>query len=712
MIGIKPDLMPYNNIKCIKILLTVFICAFSQSILSQKVTVQVVKIKNVAESEWLILNEQFNPVFRDTEYFPDDSIPFSLESNRRYQLEISVSAVHKSDTVLYKLYLNGKLILLINSNIDPGDHFYYFYTGVPSEENKITGGTSADISNFPWQVYLQSGQFACGGSIISGNWIITAAHCTVDDLGNPIPAASMVVVVGANNPAGSLQSQRYSVSQVIANENFNHVTLANDIALLKVSRTITNTNATPVKLVSGNDDAKGLTDPGVLAYVTGYGLINVSPPTFPTSLQKVQLPIVSDAQARVVWPVIPSTDLMAGYLNGGRDACSGDSGGPLVVPYFNGFKLGGIVSWGSSNCDTYGGYTRVSLFESWISSKTGIEISFTPPAPAGDSIVCQGISSSNYSVGTVPGATSYEWQLFPSSAGTISVNAGQSSVSWNQSFTGKVYVMLRVIHNNSLSDWSLRNVHIAKNTRILSQSKDTILCAQKQLAIKVSADGYNLNYSWYRNDTLVQSGASNEVNLTSTSVKNTGSYISKITGSCGSATSLPVNLTVWPLTGITSLTPDSEVAFNGAIALNVTSVGHDLRYQWSKDSIPLYNVTGPAFVVQNADAGNTGLYQVSVKGTCGTVLSRNVYVYVKKKDYSGEPEVFVWPTLISNQFNVALSNDEYFNLLLFTTNGRLLKEITRCRYVTPVNTEHLPPGLYIVTVYNSNFRKSIKLIKN
>ncbi len=694
-----------------RILLFSIICFFSLSVLSQKASVQMVKTLNVAESEWQILDEQFLPVFKGCEYFRDDSISFFLGANQRYQLEISVSAVHRSDTSLYRLYINGEPVLLINSDIDPGDHFFYFYTGIRQEESKITGGASADISNFPWQVYLESGNFRCGGTIISGNWVLTAAHCTIDDLGNAIPAASMDVIVGANSPASGLQGKKYFVSQVIANENFNHNTLVNDIALLKISQTINYPNAAPIKLVSALDAAAGLTAPGVLAWITGYGLIVANPPVFPTTLQKVQLPIVSNTQASVVWPVIPSTDLMAGYLNGGKDACSGDSGGPLVVPYFNGFKLGGIVSWGSGNCNTYGAYTRVSLFESWISSNTGIEISFTPPVPAGDSIICPGIATSNYSVGTVAGATSYEWQLLPAEAGTVSANSGQATVSWNPSFSGKVIVMLRVNHNNSLSDWSVLNVHLARQTKILGQTKDTILCAKQPVMLKVTSDGYNLIYSWFRNDTLAQSGISNELIFNNATVNNSGRYICKINGSCGSAISPAVNLTVIPLTGITFLTPDSEVSFGEGINLDVTAVGHNLTYQWVKDNIQLSNGTGPEFVLQNSDARKTGLYQVTVKGTCGTAKSDNIYIYVKKKDYSGEPEVYVWPTLVGDQFNVALSNEDFYNLSVFSTSGKLLKYKTSCRYKTVIEAADIPPGVYILNVFNNNFRKSVKLVK-
>ena len=43
---------------------------------------------------------------------------------------------------------------------------------------KIIDGTETEINEYPWMVSLQlSGDHFCGGSIISEDWILTAAHC-------------------------------------------------------------------------------------------------------------------------------------------------------------------------------------------------------------------------------------------------------------------------------------------------------------------------------------------------------------------------------------------------------------------------------------------------------------------------------------------------------------------------------------------------------
>jgi hypothetical protein len=695
-----------------KILLIFFVAALHFTVFAQKAEIRIIKNGDSALSAWQILDEKYLPVVTGDEFPSGDTIILSLEANKRYFFEVSVSEIFHLDTSLYSLMINDESIMLVSSVIGPGDHFLPFFTGTrPEPEAKITGGTDVDISEFPWQIYLESRNYLCGGSIIDNEWILTAAHCAVDDNNVVIRASEMEVKAGANNPRNPSDGRLYYVSQVIVHEDFDPVTLNNDIALLKLREPISYVNAEPIKLISEIDALDGATDPGVMTWVTGYGITSIDPPAYPTTLQMIRLPIVTNEQASTVWKNIPGTDMMAGYRTTNKDACTGDSGGPLVVAVSGSYKLAGLVSWGSSKCDTYGAYTRLSLFESWITSKTGIEITFRAPVPQGDSIICPGTLLSEYNVSPVNGASGYEWSLVPDYAGSMTGINQTATVVWNRDFTGRASVNLKVLRNEEVSEMSQLTVNVAKATRLISEPEDTVFCAEQPFTLKTEAEGYNLVYTWYKNSSLFNSGSSGSVTIPDATTHDSGEYYCEITGSCGDAMTTPASLTVLPVTRISQISPDKEVPFGDDITLESVNEGHNLSYQWYKDDNILNSGTLSYFELKNVNANDIGLYRVMVSGSCGTETSDNVYVYVKNESSSTDPKIYVWPTIINNEFRIALNSDQYYGILLFNMTGKLLKDIINCQYQTTIDMGGLPSGIYIVTVYTQYFRKSVKIIK-
>ena len=493
-----------------RLLLISLLFLVSFSVFAQKVAIKVSQTKDARLTGWEIIDSKNSTVFSGAESLQNDSVTFSLEANQYYFLKISVKGTKNPGAVLLVLSINEEPILHIESDMEDGEHLFPFFTGIRSASPKITGGTSTVISEFPWQVYYISGGFRCGGSIISNKWILTAAHCTKNNSGGAIPVSDMVVRVGLNNPSNFQEGMAYRVSEVIVHEDYNNETLLNDIALLSLRDTINFANAEPIRIINSDDVAEGAIVPGVMTWVSGWGYISLDPNVLPTSLQKVQLPIVSNEQASSVWSDIPVSALMAGYLDGNKDACNGDSGGPMVVPVLGEYKLAGIVSWGSSECNTYGAYTRVSDFEKWITEKTGIQ-TFKPSKPVGDSIICQDVESSQYSVSPVTGASDYEWRILPESAGSITGSSYSASVIWNAGYFGSVNIIVRVTVDGNLSDWSRLDANRVVNTRLLSQSADTTVCAGQPVVISVEAEGYNLIYTWFKNGQTFSSGNTPEL---------------------------------------------------------------------------------------------------------------------------------------------------------------------------------------------------------
>lgn len=250
-----------------------------------------------------------------------------------------------------------------------------------SRTNRIVGGTDADIRDYPWQVSLQDqsfGQF-CGGSVVHERWVITAAHCVED--GAPF------FVRAATTRSNSRNGQDRDVADVIVHPEYNgFVEDGRDIALVRLVSPLdlSDPRVAAIPLVTATNAAAGLTDPGVLSVITGWGSTREGGSTV-TTLQQASIPIVSLADAIDAYGFnIGSDQIAAGILGVGIvDACQGDSGGPLVVPSQGSFALAGVVSWGNgcARPDFPGLYARVSSFEDFISANAPELGGSTPPPP-------------------------------------------------------------------------------------------------------------------------------------------------------------------------------------------------------------------------------------------------------------------------------------------------------------------------------------------
>jgi trypsin len=239
--------------------------------------------------------------------------------------------------------------------------------GVPMEyksENStnwlgIVGGVVVSrISDAPFIAALldASGRQFCGASYIGGTWILTAAHCVNAGSTYRVRVGSLTATSGGQ----LLQS-----TGVTVHPQYNRVNLNNDAALIRLPSVPTNADVRPItRAPADSGDYSGQT-----ATVAGWGRTTEggSPSTV---LMKVDVPVVTNTECGRSYSGITAVMVCAGLWEGGRDACQGDSGGPLWV----GNRQIGIVSWGTgcARRGYYGVYARVSQFDAWIRSVTGL----------------------------------------------------------------------------------------------------------------------------------------------------------------------------------------------------------------------------------------------------------------------------------------------------------------------------------------------------
>ncbi|XP_037006245.2 anionic trypsin [Artibeus jamaicensis] len=222
----------------------------------------------------------------------------------------------------------------------------------PDDDDKIVGGYTCEENSVPYQVSLNAGYHFCGGTLISDQWVVSAAHCYKSRIQVRLGEYNIDVLEG--------DEQFINSAKVIRHPSYNSWSLDNDIMLIKLSSpAVFNSRVSTVSLPSACAPA------GTQCLISGWGNTLSSGYDLPELLQCLDAPLLSQEDCEASYPgEITDNMVCAGFLEGGKDSCQGDSGGPVVC---NG-ELQGIVSWGygCAQKNSPGVYTRVCKYVDWI----------------------------------------------------------------------------------------------------------------------------------------------------------------------------------------------------------------------------------------------------------------------------------------------------------------------------------------------------------
>jgi MYXO-CTERM domain-containing protein len=223
----------------------------------------------------------------------------------------------------------------------------------------ILGGTPATVGQYPTVVAIEVGGGLCTGTLITKDWVLTAAHCvTPSVVGEPDQASLTASVKVHFNTVDMFTAPGMVVgaSDTIPDPGFDINNLgSHDSGLIKLATPVTTMTPVPLNFIAADAPV------GVMVTMVGFGATAVGGGgSVGVEYVVQQMSISCTAQEGT------DANLLCFSQVDGKGKCEGDSGGPSFAMINGKLVEVGITSFGDQTCSTFGADTRTDAEKAFL----------------------------------------------------------------------------------------------------------------------------------------------------------------------------------------------------------------------------------------------------------------------------------------------------------------------------------------------------------
>ncbi|XP_023301364.2 uncharacterized protein LOC111683517 isoform X1 [Lucilia cuprina] len=244
-------------------------------------------------------------------------------------------------------------------------------------KNPVYVDGDSEFGEYPWHVAIlkkdpKESIYACGGTLIDAQHVITAAHCIKSQNGFDLRAR--LGEWDVNHDVEFFPYIERDVVSVQIHPEYYAGTLDNDLAVLKLDHPVDFTKNPHISPACLPDKFSDFT--GARCWTTGWGKDAFGDQgKYQNILKEVDVPILSHhqcenqlRQTRLGYSFKLNPGFVCAGGEEGKDACKGDGGGPLVCERGGVWNVVGVVSWGigCGQVNVPGVYVKVSHYLDWI----------------------------------------------------------------------------------------------------------------------------------------------------------------------------------------------------------------------------------------------------------------------------------------------------------------------------------------------------------